>query len=281
MIGDKIKELRIASGLTQKDLAEKLFVTAQAVSRWENGEVEPSINTITEISKIFKVTVDEIVGNSSLTSEEQNVVVEKEYVYKEQQPVLAVCENCNKPIYDGNEIVRFDTHHGRNSSTSHVWCKTCDTEKKERKHKERIEKGIKRRKCSFIFGPLIALIFLGIMIARSVSNNDWSNLYIIIIGTVCIFTLISCLILNNNFIGEMMRDVFSWGFIKLPGLIFTLDLDGIIWLLTVKLLFWILGLILASICGLLSLSLGLFTSVFVYPFALNKNINHPDVSEDF
>ena len=50
MIGEKIKSLRLENSLTQKELAEKLYVTAQAVSRWENNEVEPSISTIAEIA---------------------------------------------------------------------------------------------------------------------------------------------------------------------------------------------------------------------------------------
>ena len=60
MIGEKIKELRLKNKMTQKDLAEQLYVTAQAVSRWENGEVEPSLNTITQIAKIFNVPTDEL-----------------------------------------------------------------------------------------------------------------------------------------------------------------------------------------------------------------------------
>ncbi|MEG0529417.1 MAG: helix-turn-helix transcriptional regulator, partial [Bacilli bacterium] len=43
MIGDNIRRLRLKNGFTQKELAEKLFVTGQAVSRWENGDVEPSL----------------------------------------------------------------------------------------------------------------------------------------------------------------------------------------------------------------------------------------------
>ena len=70
----------------------------------------------------------------------------------------------------------------------------------------------------------------------------------------------------------MIAEIFSWGFVRMPGLIFTLDLDGIIWLLTVKLLFWILGILLAILCGGLAIALGLFVSIFVYPFALRKNI---------
>ena len=62
----------------------------------------------------------------------------------------------------------------------------------------------------------------------------------------------------------------------MPGLIFTLDLDGIIWFLTVKLLFWILGIVLAILCGLLGICVGLAVSVFVYPYALYQNIKHPE-----
>ena len=74
----------------------------------------------------------------------------------------------------------------------------------------------------------------------------------------------------------MILEIFSWGFVKMPGLIFTLDLDGIIWLLTVKLIFWILGLLLAIACGGLAIALGLAISVFVYPFALYKSYKHPE-----
>ena len=55
MIGDNIRALRTEKGMTQKEIADRLFVTAQAVSRWENGEVEPSLNTIMELAKIFGV----------------------------------------------------------------------------------------------------------------------------------------------------------------------------------------------------------------------------------
>ena len=55
MIGQNIRRLRTEKQMTQKALADKLFVTAQAVSRWENGEVEPSLSTVTEIARIFNV----------------------------------------------------------------------------------------------------------------------------------------------------------------------------------------------------------------------------------
>lgn len=62
MIGDKIKELRSNNKMTQKELAEILYVTPQAVSRWENGIVEPSLATVIEIAKIFHINTDELLG---------------------------------------------------------------------------------------------------------------------------------------------------------------------------------------------------------------------------
>ena len=60
MIGNNIKKLRMQRGMTQKNLADILFVSPQAVSRWENNEVEPSIGTITEMAKIFNVSEQEV-----------------------------------------------------------------------------------------------------------------------------------------------------------------------------------------------------------------------------
>ena len=130
-----------------------------------------------------------------------------------------------------------------------------------------------RRIHSFVWGGLAALILIVFGIIASVNSGDYTNLAFYGVIGILAFTLVSCLILDNNFIGEMVGEIFSWGFVKMPGLIFTLDLDGIIWLLTVKLIFWILGFILAALCGILAISLGLVVSLFVYPYAIYKNVN--------
>ena len=58
----KIYELRIKNGLTQDEMAEKLMVTRQAVSRWETGETIPSIDTLITISQTFAVSIDYLLG---------------------------------------------------------------------------------------------------------------------------------------------------------------------------------------------------------------------------
>lgn len=59
-VGPKIKEYRIKAGLTQKDLADKLHVTYQAVSRWENDDAEPSIDTLKEMCGILNCSIEEL-----------------------------------------------------------------------------------------------------------------------------------------------------------------------------------------------------------------------------
>ncbi len=59
--GINIKKLREKFGFKQEELAEKLNVSNQAVSKWENGESAPSIETLIKLSKIFSVSVDYLV----------------------------------------------------------------------------------------------------------------------------------------------------------------------------------------------------------------------------
>ena len=131
---------------------------------------------------------------------------------------------------------------------------------------------MKRITHSFIWSSLVAAILIAVGIIVSVNQSDFMNLLYFGIAALMAFTLVSCLILDNNFVYDMISAIYGWGFVRMPGLIFTLDLDGIVWLLTVKLLFWILGFILAFICGALGIAVGLVVSVFVYPFALSKSI---------
>ena len=60
---DIIYELRTKKGISQEELAEKIFVTRQAVSRWENGETIPNIDTLKLLSKLFDVSINTILGS--------------------------------------------------------------------------------------------------------------------------------------------------------------------------------------------------------------------------
>jgi len=62
-LAKKIFEIRKASQHTQDEFAAKLFVTRQAVSRWENGETTPSVETLKKITEIFKVDANSLLSD--------------------------------------------------------------------------------------------------------------------------------------------------------------------------------------------------------------------------
>ena len=62
-IGKSIMNLRKKSGLSQEDLAEKVGVARQTISKWELGETSPDLKQAKELSKIFKVSLDELTDN--------------------------------------------------------------------------------------------------------------------------------------------------------------------------------------------------------------------------
>ena len=64
---EKLKALRTSRGLTQEELAEALFVSRTAISKWESGRGYPSIDSLKEIAGFFSVTIDEL-----LSAEEEN-----------------------------------------------------------------------------------------------------------------------------------------------------------------------------------------------------------------
>ena len=65
---EKLQELRKSKGLTQEELAESLFVSRTAVSKWESGRGYPSIDSLKEISRYFSVTIDELICPEEILS---------------------------------------------------------------------------------------------------------------------------------------------------------------------------------------------------------------------
>ena len=63
-LGNRIKELRLTTGLTQEELGKKLNLSKQTVSSYEKGTRTPDPDTITELAKIFKVSTDFLLGQT-------------------------------------------------------------------------------------------------------------------------------------------------------------------------------------------------------------------------
>lgn len=63
---EKLQELRRQNGITQEELAEKLYVSRTAISKWESGRGYPSIESLKAIAKYFSVSVDELLSSNEL-----------------------------------------------------------------------------------------------------------------------------------------------------------------------------------------------------------------------
>ena len=100
---DILLKLRTEKGLSQEELAEKVMVTRQAVSRWETGETTPNTETLKLLSKLYNVSINTLLGS----------------------PNKLICQCCGMPLED--EII------GRNKdgSLNEEYCKWSFTFSRE------------------------------------------------------------------------------------------------------------------------------------------------------
>mgnify|MGYP002106488105 CR=1 FL=1 len=75
---DILLQLRTKAGLSQDELAERMFVTRQAVSRWERGDTIPNTETLKRLSKLFDVSINTLLGS----------------------PRELICQCCGMPLAD-------------------------------------------------------------------------------------------------------------------------------------------------------------------------------------
>ena len=94
---DIIFELRTKKGLSQEELAEKVFVTRQAVSRWENGETIPNVDTLKLLSQLFDVSINTLLGS----------------------PRELICRCCGMPLED------CTTSRETDGNFNEEYCKWC------------------------------------------------------------------------------------------------------------------------------------------------------------
>ncbi|WP_313526956.1 helix-turn-helix domain-containing protein [Anaerotignum sp.] len=71
-LGEKIQQLRKASGISQEQLAEQLNVSRQSVSKWELNQAVPEINKVIMISELFSISTDELLREKSVNQSEED-----------------------------------------------------------------------------------------------------------------------------------------------------------------------------------------------------------------
>lgn len=97
-VKDILKNLREKNQLTQEQLAERMMVTRQAVSRWETGETQPNTDTLKLLSREFDVSINTLLGS----------------------PRQLVCQCCGMPLSEDDLI-----SHEPDGSYNEEYCKWC------------------------------------------------------------------------------------------------------------------------------------------------------------
>lgn len=93
-----IKKLREKNGLTQEQMAERLMISRQAVSRWENGETQPDTESLKLLSKEFNVSINTLLG----------------------APRQLICQCCGMPLNEDSLISKE-----KDGSYNEDYCKWC------------------------------------------------------------------------------------------------------------------------------------------------------------
>ena len=88
ILADKIIHLRKRYNMTQEDLAEKLNVSRQSVSKWEGNQATPDLNKVLKLSKLFGVTTDYLLNDDDQSLETEEEVAAEHRVAKSR---LCVC----------------------------------------------------------------------------------------------------------------------------------------------------------------------------------------------
>lgn len=97
-IKDILKKLRKKNGLTQEQMAERIMVTRQAISRWETGETQPNTDTLKLLSREFDVSINTLLGS----------------------PRQLICQCCGMPLNEDSLI-----HRDTDGSFNEDYCKWC------------------------------------------------------------------------------------------------------------------------------------------------------------
>jgi len=301
--GEKLTQLRKNAHLTQAELGDKLGVTAQAVSKWEHDVSQPDLGTLVRIAELFGISTDDFL--SATKTETPLVAVDPQKVAQEIAPLVSeqVAATVREEVTEGNKDVKEALQDKQEQPLGHCvecgvtiyksnlgtkspkcMCKNClqrsireqerlAAEDKAKKETERNTLRSKRNRSMF-WGIVLAVVVLGAAIAWAIlSKGD--------VGIKCAIAFGGLYVAYAAWamVGELVNgdsaaaSVLEWCVtrsINWPGVIFSLDFGGIVFLITVKILFAVLGFLAGLVMLALGVALALLISGFTYPFTLHK-----------
>lgn len=272
--GQKIIQLRKNAQVTQSQLGDYLNVSAQAISKWERDCAEPDLGTVKKICEFFKISVGEF-----FEDEPQNAPVEENAADVLQsepaEKTIGYCVDCGIVV----------TQKNLGCQLPRVVCDRCQEKRKaiyeEQKQEEiaSVESELKgfesKKKKSIIWGSIFAAFVLAAFLAGIILSGTkdagkialWTG--VAVVATYGAYALVGELYFGGGIVLDIL-EFFIASPIKLPGIIFGLDMDGLIFFVVVKVLFAILGFLFGLAMFVAGVLVGMIVSTIAFPISMSK-----------
>ncbi len=242
--GEAIRQLRKQANMTQAELGEKMNVSSQAVSKWENGLSQPDFETLCKCCELFHITMDDF---SRMVKGEEIAPAAAPARTQDGASFLGVCTGCGKAIGPDN----------LGKSGPRLLCKDClaAREKKivatvkfqKKKHSRRVV-------ASFIVASIVAVL---IGIIAGVVCEWWLGLLL----AVCSFTFVAQLFWDGFVVEAVLFSLHRFGG---PGVIFECSPEGCLFLIVAKLIIFVGRLLLPLVVFLGGCLIALLLSPFTF-----------------
>ncbi len=285
--GKIIARLRKENNMTQAEMGARLNVTFQAVSKWENDQSQPDFATMNEIAKLFHVPLTVFLEEDESADEAAAAAPSaEEGPKKEEETAIGYCSVCGNAVYESTlgqqhpellcrECVasfRRNQAEARRRAEEEAKRRQMEAERKAKQAQARAEflreEARRKRNKGLIWGGVIGGILLLIFLISVISSSQ-GQLWEGILGSVLI-AVFGFAFTAQMIWGGFVRSTFSYGgaIIGTPGVIFTLDLDGILFLIGVKLLFAVIRFIVYLLTTLFFACVAFICSPFTFVPAL-------------
>ena len=289
-LGKKLANYRRVSNLTQQQIGDMLNLSAQAISKWENDLAQPDLASLKALSKLYHVTLDELLDLEAPIHIEANEPEAEaaEAEESERGGLIGFCKNCGIAV-DASNV---------GESEPIVKCKKCvDAEEREQQRRERereqaikaaelkAQQDVANRKYKVknrlawalsVAGAIFVAITAFLIVSVAEESPDLIPAAIVIGYMAFSFTALMFFegVVSDVFLGMLGKSI------QLPGLIFTFDLDGLIWLIGMKILFWLIGIAVTVGAALLGFALAFVMAPFVFPFKMVSVAHAIKVGDD-
>lgn len=290
-LGKKLVAYRKLSGLTQQQLGEKLNLSAQAISKWENDLAEPDLSALRTLATLYAVSVDELLDLDSMPSgATEEASDNKNGAEANIMSIVGFCKDCGVTVTEENlgetepVILCKKCLENRRLAKAEEERRRIEKEKaealrkqeEERKHAEMVADIKKRTKSQTFWHSVLAALAVVAFIIIGIKFSF--PIPFIIIAPYIIFSYVFCVSLET-----LVQFVFlDWSekTIQLPGIIFTLDFDGCAFLITTKILFWIIGVLFGIVVGAFGIILGIIIAPFYFPYVMYTIIRDFKLGEE-